>query len=387
MAELSETVLCCEICSEDFDDKIHIPRVLPCFHAFCGVCLEKLHRDGSLSCPNCRRETPVQGVFPVDMTRMAILDLKRSVQSQGGVSCQGCSEGARATSRCQDCAEFLCEDCSAAHRRVKLSKDHTVVSLSEAAKSPEKFLQTSEKCERHADEKVKLFCVTCSKAVCAICALTMHKKCEELVELDSVLDKKKKEAKNRFILIIREAFVSRFVEDVESQADRAKILSGVFREYLEELSELKDRYVSSYSQVELGEVNSEAFPPCMKAIIAKIQQGINVSHEARFSLVAFLHRIGMKNEDILNIFATVPDFRKDLTLYQIRHITGEISGKEYSVPKCATMRSFGLCIRDVAKDDLCNKKWMTHPLLYYKIKKEALAKKGTSRRSKSAEEQ
>ncbi len=200
-------------------------------------------------------------------------------------------------------------------------------------------------------------------------------------------DKKKKGAKNRFTLIIREAFVSRFVEDVEAQADKADFLGGAFKEYIEELKKLKDEYVSSYTQVDLGDVNVDAFPPCMKTIIAKIQQGVNVSHEARFSLVAFLHRIGMSNDDILKVFATVPDFRKDLTEYQIKHITGEISGKEYSVPKCATMRAFGLCVSDVANDKLCEKKWMTHPLLYYKIKKEALAKKVPSRQSESAEEQ
>ncbi len=193
--------------------------------------------------------------------------------------------------------------------------------------------------------------------------------------------------RERFIKVIREAFVARFVEEVAAQSSNSHFLEKAFSGYISELKGLKDEYISSYSQVDLGDVDSDAFPPCIKAIIAKIQQGVNVSHEARFSLVTFLHKIGMSNEEILKIFATVPDFRKDLTEYQIRHITGEISGKEYSVPKCATMRAFGLCVRDIAKDALCSKQWMTHPLLYYKIKKESRAKRGPSRRSESAEAQ
>ncbi len=188
-----------------------------------------------------------------------------------------------------------------------------------------------------------------------------------------------------FIKIIREAFVEHFVKDVEEQS-HGELLAKAFKGEIEELRTLKDEYVSKYSTVDFGEVNSDAFPPCMNATISKIKAGINVSHEARFSLVAFLHKIGMSNEDILKIFASVPDFRKDITEYQVKHITGEISGKEYSVPKCSTMRSFGICARDMAKESLCYKKWMSHPLLYYKIKNEQLRKEH-ARQKQNAESQ
>jgi len=194
-------------------------------------------------------------------------------------------------------------------------------------------------------------------------------------------------SQHEFILLIREAFVERLVEEIDAQKPKGKIIEKYIREELEELRALKDEFVSKYSYAELGAVSVDAFPPCMKTIIAKIQQGLNVSHEARFSLVAFLHKIGMSNDEIMKIFATVPDFRKDLTEYQIKHITGEISGKEYSVPKCATMRAHGLCVKDIAKDKLCEKSWMTHPLLYYKIKKESKTKELPSKQNKNAESQ
>ncbi len=183
---------------------------------------------------------------------------------------------------------------------------------------------------------------------------------------------------DKFIKIVREAFVDKFVEGVQKGEKHVNLLKKHLGKELEEIKNLKDEYISKYTPIEFGSVETDAFPPCMKSIMAKISDGMNVSHQARFSLVAFLHRIGMKEEDILKVFSTVPDFKRDLTLYQIRHITGKISGKEYSVPKCATMRSYGLCVKDVVNDKLCNKPWMTHPLLYYKIKVEGI-RKGSSK--------
>ena len=188
---------------------------------------------------------------------------------------------------------------------------------------------------------------------------------------------------DKFIKIIREAFVENFVEDVLARSEEGKSIRKYFSNEIDEIRNLKDEYISKYTPIEFGEVSVEAFPPCMRTIMAKISQGVNVSHQARFSLVAFLHRVGMNEDDILKIFAGVPDFKKDLTLYQIRHITGKISGKEYMVPKCSTMRSYGLCVKDVANDKLCNKSWMTHPLLYYKIKMEK-SKKGSSKQKEDA---
>ncbi len=202
---------------------------------------------------------------------------------------------------------------------------------------------------------------------------------EDFMLINQVLNKGKVLLqRDRFIKILREAFVDKFVEDVEKSKEYSDLLKRYLRRELDEIRNLKDEYISKYTPIEFGSVETDAFPPCMKSIMAKISDGVNVSHQARFSLVAFLHRIGMKEEEILKVFASVPDFKRDLTIYQIRHITGKISGKEYSVPKCATMRSYGLCVRDITKDKLCAKPWMTHPLLYYKIKAENL-RKGTSR--------
>ena len=128
-----------------------------------------------------------------------------------------------------------------------------------------------------------------------------------------------------------------------------------------------NNYYENYSLKDLGEVEVEKFPPCMKRLYAMAKSGTNLPHSGRFALTAFLHHIGMSIDDIVKVFSASPDFNESITRYQVRHISGEISGVEYMPQKCAVMVSEGLCYNP---DELCRKEWMTHPLIYYRVKKE-----------------
>ena len=115
-----------------------------------------------------------------------------------------------------------------------------------------------------------------------------------------------------------------------------------------------------------GPVVADAFPPCMKALLADLQKGVNLPHTARFALTSFLANIGLDKEQIMELYRMAPDFREDLTRYQVEHITGG-SGTEYTAPSCKTMMTYGNCS---GKNPYCE--WVTHPLSYYR---KALARK------------
>jgi len=185
-----------------------------------------------------------------------------------------------------------------------------------------------------------------------------------------------------FIKVLREAFVSRFIEEVEGAGDKGEAIKPYFSREIQEIEDMKVEYLMKYSPSDFGDVVEEAFPPCLKSIIAKIQSGVNIPHQARFFLVTFLHKIGMSNDEIIRVFSTAPDFKESMTRYQVEHITGEISSKEYEVPKCATLQAYGLCVKDIVEEPLCKKSWMNHPLVFYRTRKEWLSK-----RKKSSEEQ
>lgn len=111
-------------------------------------------------------------------------------------------------------------------------------------------------------------------------------------------------------------------------------------------------------------MKDEFLPPCIKTIIEMAQAGQNLPHSARFSLVTFLHALGLTYEQIIAIFAVSPDFNEAMSEYQIKHITGELNGTDgYSPPECGTMKTNGICFNP---DPLCER--IKHPLGYYRMK-------------------
>ena len=108
----------------------------------------------------------------------------------------------------------------------------------------------------------------------------------------------------------------------------------------------------AYSVEGFGKVDLTCIPPCMRNILGSLQRGENAAHNARFAIVTFLHKIGMSSEEIMQLFAQAPDFREDLTRYQVEHITGVSSGTSYSVPGCDNLQTFNLCYAD----ELCRTK-------------------------------
>lgn len=205
------------------------PKVLPCLHTFCKQCLtEALHRDLdgrlNLKCPKCQRDFHLRddGEDPLDEFHEPSPYLSRDifnvfppqediVNSSSLIravirDCSNCGEGTWVTSYCKDCSEYLCENCVRAHQRVRLTKDHKIVSLMEGAilqgkmkvKSSEEEISVSTtssrkpmapsslqpeqgssngltRCEIHENEYLRLFCDTCYQPICRECMFSDHR--------------------------------------------------------------------------------------------------------------------------------------------------------------------------------------------------------------------
>lgn len=177
--------------------------------------------------------------------------------------------------------------------------------------------------------------------------------------------------------VVREAFVRRAFESYAEigEENTAKVLKPIKESVLEIVNKLETSGIKK--EFDLGEVDAAIFPPCIKEFVSQMQDGVNLPHMARFTLVSFLHKIGMNNDGIIGLFKTAPDFRESLTTYQVNHVTGEKSSTEYSPPKCAVLESNHLCYK--GDDPLCNQDWMKHPLQYYTIKKKPRKDTGRGR--------
>lgn len=166
------------------------------------------------------------------------------------------------------------------------------------------------------------------------------------------------------VRLVEEALRNRLVEELGDVAKPGKAVERAFspalnrvRMKLAELAARRERY-------EVSEVVLEVFPPCMTQIWESIKAHVNVPHMGRFAIVAFLHKLGMNSEQILEFFQAVPDFDASKSRYQIEHITGQIGGStEYTPPSCQTMATYGICPLD-DRDELCFK--INHPLTYYR---------------------
>lgn len=118
-----------------------------------------------------------------------------------------------------------------------------------------------------------------------------------------------------------------------------------------------------------GQVNS-AFPPCIQKMYDDSISGqVNLAHDARFALAAFLLRIGMSEDDVNRVFGHSPDKDNRLIEYQVDHIaskrslTAEVQG--YFPTGCKKLQTNNLCpvYGGVTFDPLCE--YILNPLGFY----------------------
>ena len=173
----------CSICLDTFKQ----PKLLPCFHVFCrSPCLEKLvAKDGhSLTCPTCRHIVPLsekgvdglQSDFHIDRL-FEIRDAFNKAAEPTETQCGNCEDD-KATGYCRDCGDFLCDDCQAAHRKTKFTKNHHLLTLKElktqaASLVPPK--KDAPRCPKHTNKKLKIYCETCKELICNDCTIRLHR--------------------------------------------------------------------------------------------------------------------------------------------------------------------------------------------------------------------
>ena len=116
------------------------------------------------------------------------------------------------------------------------------------------------------------------------------------------------------------------------------------------------------------------FPPCVKEILKKAQEGQNLVHHERLFIVWFLLALEYPIENVVEVFSTMPDFDREKTTYQVKFA----KKKKYVPYQCSTLKTYNLCMDAKYKNELClegygakeisKRKKIKHPLGYVSIK-------------------
>jgi DNA primase large subunit len=170
---------------------------------------------------------------------------------------------------------------------------------------------------------------------------------------------------NEFLRMLQEAIHARIRKDLPLDVPPAVCES--VRRYSKELEAELEAWRKQFGEDELETgirmKDPSSFPPCIKAILSNLREGVNVPHTARFAVTSFLLNVGLTVDEIIELYKSSPDFDEERTRYQVVHISGEMGSTKYTAPSCSTMRTYGNC---VDSDDVCEK--IGHPLSYYKLK-------------------
>jgi len=102
-------------------------------------------------------------------------------------------------------------------------------------------------------------------------------------------------------------------------------------------------------------------PPCVRLMMEKMGRREHLSHAERFALTTYLLSSAYSVEDVVELYASsFPDFRRSITLYQVRHLAGLAGSRtKYSPPRCSTLKTQGVC---PGGDEVC--RLIRHPLRY-----------------------
>jgi len=148
----------------------------------------------------------------------------------------------------------------------------------------------------------------------------------------------------------------------------------IYDKIIEEWKEKKEDFEFKEFKFSKGSDLSDSFPPCLKEILQKAQDGVNLTHNERLFLVFLLHALEYPVDKIVDIFSALPDFNREKTLYQVNFALE----KKYTPHKCDTLKSLNFCMAEKYKDELClngyysrktdEQKKISHPLFYIQIK-------------------
>ena len=206
--DVKEEFLICGICTREYDEDSHVPRILPCLHSFCQTCLRKIVKYNTIECPLCKQEhtVPTEGVngFAKDTTRRNLIDFINVRRRSSEILCKDCPEDQTAKDFCKECYIFMCSDCTRAHKRSLASRKHNVLTIKELQNSGIDVFRRKLVCSKpgHEGQQLAFYCTKkgCETSICTACTVCDHERSKghEIINVQDIYNLKKAEMDKLF---------------------------------------------------------------------------------------------------------------------------------------------------------------------------------------------
>ena len=182
-----QNLLICDVCKKTINE----PKILPCSHSFCKVCVENFATqdeesvDGEgkkIDCLTCRSTVTLKAKEKVAglPDNEFIVKLLTAVGPDRKQETAVCSLGHSEPSItiCMECEMLLCHTCCCSHYVWPANKNHIMVSISEMINRDEQQVMGAEtlSCSQHKDAIPKFYCETCKELICIKCLASVHTK-------------------------------------------------------------------------------------------------------------------------------------------------------------------------------------------------------------------
>lgn len=141
-----EQFLRCHVCKDRFSTA-RMPKLLPCHHSFCAVCITQLY---AMEAQQRQNLSPAYRALPSAVT----------------IHCPACRAG------------FITTD----ENLEKLPTDHRVVQLMDFVSHTERYTVTF--CSKHHLQPLNFFCEPCIRPVCRDCTVLDHKETDNHLVMD-----------------------------------------------------------------------------------------------------------------------------------------------------------------------------------------------------------
>ena len=150
-----------------------------------------------MSCPTCRQitECPNNNInsLPSNLfykQMVGIVEAYRGKGREDSPQCGNCDQRRSLKFYCSDCNCFLCEECSMAHKKLKVLSGHHVKEIGNFVSSDaQDYARKLNVCKEHKDQ-VRFYCDQCATCICRDCAILEHRD-HNFASIDKGLDRRR----------------------------------------------------------------------------------------------------------------------------------------------------------------------------------------------------